>query len=70
MCAGTFTLPAQDRHGVAIGILGGVGEPKEDGTLETVSIDEIIENGYNFSMSHFSEYAIIEKESKKYEAIF
>ena len=37
---------------------------KEDGTLETVSIDEIMENGYNFSMSHFSEYAIIEKENK------
>ena len=37
---------------------------KEDGTLETISIDEIMENGYNFSMSHFSEYAIIEKESK------
>ena len=27
-----FTLTAQDKHGVAIGILGGIGEPKEDGS--------------------------------------
>ena len=36
---------------------------REDGTLETVSINEITEDGYNFSLNHFSKYAVIEKDN-------